>query len=372
MFGGLRSKDQFAHPEKGGARFSMDRVAKIVNLLWRQLFGGTRLPMSRLARTLAPPKTTKGTTTWRRLPVGDTADCQSALQVQSAFTMIEIALCLAIIGFALVAIIGVLPTGLGVQKDNREETIINQDAAVWMDAIRNGAQGYNDLTNYVTSITVYWTQYKSDGTLDKSNQDAYSLTSSTVTSVSPTPFCPLTNGARIIGLLSTPRITPFGTGGFQSNYVVAVVRSMSGSAVEKFPQDNATVLEGSFSYRLISEIVGYTVTNAAVIMNNIVPLPLDPASIDLVNTVGLTPQQIADRVKNARFASNLWGAAHDMRLTFRWPVLPNGDAGNGRQTFRVLTGGTLVATNDPVIASLNPGVIQPLYFFQPSTYVKAP
>ena len=50
--------------------------------------------------------------------------------------MIEIALCLAIIGFALVAIIGVLPTGLNVQKDNREETIINQDAAVWMDAVR--------------------------------------------------------------------------------------------------------------------------------------------------------------------------------------------------------------------------------------------
>ncbi|MGD0614189.1 MAG: type II secretion system protein, partial [Verrucomicrobiota bacterium] len=60
---------------------------------------------------------------------------------QSGFTMIEIALCLAIIGFALVAIIGVLPTGLNVQKDNREETIINQDAAVWMDAIRHGAQG---------------------------------------------------------------------------------------------------------------------------------------------------------------------------------------------------------------------------------------
>ena len=51
---------------------------------------------------------------------------------QSAFTMIEIALCLAIIGFALVAIIGVLPTGMGVQRQNREETIINQDATIWM------------------------------------------------------------------------------------------------------------------------------------------------------------------------------------------------------------------------------------------------
>src|ERR1041385_8247392 len=79
-----------------------------------------------------------------------------------AFTMIEIALCLAIIGFALVAIIGVLPAGLNVQKENREETIINQDATVWMDAIRNGAQGYNDLTNYVTGVTNYAQYYDSN------------------------------------------------------------------------------------------------------------------------------------------------------------------------------------------------------------------
>ena len=38
-----------------------------------------------------------------------------------AFTMIEIAICLAIIGIALVAIIGVLPLGMNVQRDNREE-----------------------------------------------------------------------------------------------------------------------------------------------------------------------------------------------------------------------------------------------------------
>ncbi|HLZ53286.1 MAG TPA: prepilin-type N-terminal cleavage/methylation domain-containing protein, partial [Verrucomicrobiae bacterium] len=37
------------------------------------------------------------------------------------FTMVEIAICLAIIGIALVAIIGVLPAGLNVQRDNREE-----------------------------------------------------------------------------------------------------------------------------------------------------------------------------------------------------------------------------------------------------------
>src|ERR1700742_2680906 len=76
-----------------------------------------------------------------------------------AFTIIEIALCLGIIGFALVAIIAVLPRGLDVQKRNREETIIGQDAEVWMNAIRNGARGYDDLTNYVLCITNFWTTY---------------------------------------------------------------------------------------------------------------------------------------------------------------------------------------------------------------------
>ena len=73
---------------------------------------------------------------------------------QAAFTMIEIAIALAVIAFALVAIIGVLPTGLNVQKDNREETIINQDGPFWLEAIRNGAQGLDYLTNYVASITL--------------------------------------------------------------------------------------------------------------------------------------------------------------------------------------------------------------------------
>src|SRR6266542_5658651 len=81
---------------------------------------------------------------------------------ESAFTMIEIAISLAVIGFALVAIIGILPTGLDVQKQNREETIINQDASLWMEAIRNGAQGMNDLTNYVDGITNFRTLYHMD------------------------------------------------------------------------------------------------------------------------------------------------------------------------------------------------------------------
>ena len=71
-----------------------------------------------------------------------------------AFTMIEIALSLAVIGFALVAIIGILPTAMEAQRENREETMINQDASVFLDAIRSGAQGMDDLTNYVIGIKI--------------------------------------------------------------------------------------------------------------------------------------------------------------------------------------------------------------------------
>src|ERR1035438_9242814 len=84
---------------------------------------------------------------------------------KSGFTMVEIAISLAVIGFALVAIIGVLPIGMNTQRDNREETIINQDATVLMEAIRGGARGLDDLTNYVYAITNYWTLYKANGTV---------------------------------------------------------------------------------------------------------------------------------------------------------------------------------------------------------------
>src|SRR5271156_3068044 len=78
---------------------------------------------------------------------------------QSGFTMVEVAISLAIIGIALVAIIGVLPMGMNVQRENREATVINQDATVFIEAIRNGARGLDDLTNYVYAITNHWTKF---------------------------------------------------------------------------------------------------------------------------------------------------------------------------------------------------------------------
>ncbi len=79
-----------------------------------------------------------------------------------AFTIIEVAICLAIIGIALVGIIAVLPRGLNTQRDNREETIIGQDANLLLQLISNGSRGTNgpiapdDLTNYVYAVSNYW------------------------------------------------------------------------------------------------------------------------------------------------------------------------------------------------------------------------
>src|SRR5258708_4065199 len=73
---------------------------------------------------------------------------------QSGFTMVEIALALGILAFALVAIIGVLPSGMKVQRENREDPLINQDASYLLEAIRSGSKGVDELTNYVESITI--------------------------------------------------------------------------------------------------------------------------------------------------------------------------------------------------------------------------
>lgn len=54
--------------------------------------------------------------------------------------MVEIAIALGVIAFALIAIIGILPAGLQTSRDNREETIINQDARLLVEAIKSGGR----------------------------------------------------------------------------------------------------------------------------------------------------------------------------------------------------------------------------------------
>jgi type II secretory pathway pseudopilin PulG len=271
------------------------------------------------------------------------------------FTMIEIAISLAIIGFALVAIIGVLPIGMNVQKDNREETIINQEASVLLDAIRNSAQGMDDLTNYVVAITNRVTEYSDNG---KATGGTW-LYGYTMTKSSMSPQFPLINGFRIVGLLSTPKYIPYsgkGGSGYLSNNVTAYVRSMSGSAYEKFPQNNPSVQDLAFSYRMTSEVVPYG-TNY-----------YDPSWTHYGGYATNTPEYAA-RLNYAMVVNNLNANLHDVRLTFRWPLRSQGQLGPGGQAFRTLVGGQLIRTND-LSFPLRPEY--DLYFFQPRTYVKAP
>ena len=50
--------------------------------------------------------------------------------------------------FALIAIIGILPMGLQTQRDNREETLVNQDARLLIEA-RNEAESVIQATEKV-------------------------------------------------------------------------------------------------------------------------------------------------------------------------------------------------------------------------------
>ncbi|MFO1476931.1 MAG: prepilin-type N-terminal cleavage/methylation domain-containing protein [Verrucomicrobiota bacterium] len=286
---------------------------------------------------------------------------------QGGFTMIEIALCLAIIGFALVAIIGVLPTGLNVQRDNREETIINQDANMWASAIRGGAQGYNDLTNYVESITNFVYFYEVIGTnapriASSPNPNpavlSFGRNYSTMNGgplgspISSPGALWLTNGLHIVGLLSRPTIEWSSDSTFRSNYIIANVRAFSGSAADKYPQQNTTVQDSAFSYRMVVDNLDYAPSlSLSGLYSNYVTWPND----------------VTNEVRHALLAggASLKANLHDVRLTFRWPLLPTGAPGNGRLSFRASFAGNLLrSTNEVGVASLQ------LYFNQPLTFVQ--
>jgi len=269
--------------------------------------------------------------------------CLAPWRLTRGFTMVEIAISLAVIGIALVSIIGVLPIGMHTQRDNRQETIINQDATMLMEAIRNGAQGRDDLNNYVYAITNYVTHYPVNGS-PTTNIDGYTYTSATGTPL-PIPFWwTITNGMRIVGLLSTPEYTDINGQplfsinnniDYYSNHVVAYVRSMSGPAVEKPPQDpNSLIVGDSFTYRVLC-------VNAPVVADMTV----------VTNQFGVVTNEYFKQLN-----ANL----HEVRLSFFWPQQPNGSLGPGRQTFRTLVAGKLVLnTNDGALS----------YFYQPQSFV---
>jgi len=244
--------------------------------------------------------------------------------------MVEIAICIAVVAFALVAIIGVLPTGFQVQKENREDTIVNQDGTFWLEAIRSGSQGLDYLTNYVESVRVETFHPVSGPTF--------------VQYASPRD---LRTGAEIIGVLSRPKRTLAQGGVWETNLVRAQVRALSGSAAEKTPRADL-----AFRYRMTVELAPFH------------PIPSAHTNLQLF---AATPAEWAGRSNQFLKAVNLGANFHELRLTLEWPVYPSGGVlrvGNHRKVFRTLVGGV------PLVA--NHLRLGPLYWLQPSQYVLVP
>ncbi len=250
--------------------------------------------------------------------------------------MVEIALALGVIAFALVAIIGVLPVGMSVQKDNRESTLINFDANYLMNAITSGSIGSDELTNNVIQITMTNYLYHvipATGkiVLDSTDWVVYSTNGTTGSKVSGGPV--LTNGLNIVALLSTPKYLQSGNS-FYSNYVYADIRGVTASLSDLGTSPDARNF--AFTYRVFPEVVPYYASDT--------PMASSP-------DIGV-------------LAHNFSANYTQIRLRFRWPILPNGQMGNSRLTFRTAAGGTW--TTYPAVLANNP---IPLSVIQPGTYV---
>lgn len=262
---------------------------------------------------------------------------------EEAFTMVEIALSIAIVAFAMVAIIGVLPTGLQVQRDNREETIINQDGAYLLEAIRSGGLGLDELTNFVERITI----------TNRSRGGLSSYFGSRLSEVGRQ--IPLTNGHFIIGMLSVPTVVQRshrrGTV-WSTNEVTALMRSISGSASQRFKSQEFR--ENAFTYLLTTTITPYV----PIVTNNFSSRNLDPVARERLKMV-------------QNFSTNLY----DVRLHFRWPVNVPGEGlnmqyqvGKREQIFRSLVNGQLMSTNASQFLSWTNHYTTNLFYFQPSTF----
>lgn len=243
--------------------------------------------------------------------------------------MIEIAIAIGVIGFALVAIIGILPVGLNVQKESHQDSSISQDGPFFLEAIRNGgptngpgtSTSLDFLTNYVESITI---------------TNIYAINNNNVITnviISNNP----SSGQIILGMLSTPKYPAEVTNylslslatnlpGPVTNYVTARMRGLTGAATEQ-NGSNAVV---AFRYLMNVEIQ-----------------PFASASINSLDSTNEIPL----------LANNLY----ELRLKFSWPVLNlvNGKVGPGRQTYRTLVSGQLqyYTTNGATF-----------WFFQPNLY----
>jgi type II secretory pathway pseudopilin PulG len=254
----------------------------------------------------------------------------------AAFTMVEIAISLGVIAIALVAILGVLPTGVRVQRDNREDTILNQEGVFWLEAIRSGSRGLDYLTNFVDTITI------SNVTVLQAT--TYYNPAGFVPAGAPSPNLrpALINGQIIVELLTYPKYTMEGR---YTNRVTARVRAITGSAAEK--GKSATAREFAFAYQVVSEVV-----------------PLIATAPQLLITNGVPPAELITRSNLFRLDLNRSLNFQELALTLQGPLIPKGsgyDVLGTPKRFRTLIGGA----NDALVTLTNNSpLVRPSIFVQ--------
>src|SRR5207248_5470931 len=149
----------------------------------------------------------------------------------------------------------------------------------------------------------------------------------------------LTNGQRIVGLLNTYKYPPFADKP-PTNTVIARVRAITGSAVEK----SLSAREMAFAYQLISEVV-----------------PLHTHPPEYTNYAAAPPDEVQTRSNLWVLARNQAPNSYELRLTLQGPLIPKGkgyDVLGTPKTFRTLISGRLIPGGDDN------------FFVQPFTYVQ--
>lgn len=282
----------------------------------------------------------------------------------SAFTMIEIALCIAVVAIAMVAIIGVLPAGLNVQKQNREESLLTQDAELLLNALRGGQTRLQDLLNYADRVTLI-RQYR-DRAPARTNHFHGPMVAGT-----PAGSDPLVDTFQVMGLLSRPKYTlepssvSRGNPVTVTNIVRLEMRSMSGSMAEhpvirwgeRRGSPNDPRIDIAFRYRVTLE----TVTRQAVVVPGTKTSSADTmaggvSEVRMVlewplQRIGMDPEQYRLGLNRREFRTEVLGQ----------PVPLRGNVPQDPSYF-----GNIVYPFNPAPDNPGPGVVQ-FYRFPPGS-----
>ena len=231
--------------------------------------------------------------------------------------------------------------------------MINQDGMFWMEAIRSGSTGMNDLTNHVVFIEIDPAQ--------GSNQKVYRWEPLAAKPGDGHMELPRgVQGAAIIGLLSMPAqadlVGPATVRNWPQinnesriyNRVQAKIRAISGSAGDK----GDAARERAFSSRLTSEV-----------------RPIRTMG-DWGNLSGNKLAVDANRFRKLNF--------YEIKLTFQWPEYRFGHEerpGPNKKVFRTVVAGRLVNRNLNLLNSLDPttgqfqeDITSPFFFFEPNRF----